>query len=1184
MSAKASGLQVSRREFLEVAAVTGFLVASDQAAADVLGAELPTHRIRIRRARDFLNLDLSFVNFDVRGNELYAVGGGRSLIIVRFPPQNLAEAIFDKQPPKPGAENAFENAPLPLPIVGQSVNSPIPPIRAFLSGPSQIVFMVPDGMRLPFRDDPKKSRSVGSFVDRWLRCMSEWKIRVPRSAQQPTLPVSFPKADESFFEIPFRLFIAPTSSETRWQTSSDRMFGIDPPTSRIQVLWHAELLSNLRLTPAQLPPDIDPSILPPELLPPTDVSLQTRAVFSPDYRADGKPPSQPYFPGKLQLSHRSDARHMLVKQMAAGDGLIDVEHLVLSALGANASLDYFSTKTFNEIKESQIQGKKEFESGNLAIWKHRMVVGRDVFLLDVRPGFLFPFVYPALAVELTRRQFAAYELPGKKGFSAGSYLLKERFIIVVDPLKQFCHSGSTTGRGMPLKKARLVERRSPLLANWGNFRIECDCEPSAFQNVLDRERIRTGLFFVPRVLEDTNNPGADGLRWNIEFEDEAKKTSKTSNACLLFAGHVVIGRQLWQALRRKYRCWSVPAQPIAFAPEKAELSFLVPKESRDKNGVPVSAGDVLFRHTLEDEERLAARTLAEVIRDAWQTLDGNQKWAAFKNLITSTQGDVQKFADTVAKLGGLTDPRPFVTQIMQRTRKETLAQLGDAIETIDDQIKKGIAGPQDTYEDLLRQLQRAEQVSSTLETHMLAFDCGQVDKLFDAAGDSLVKALAESSTVDAFKAKLAGITKTLDDADKFLQWGSRIDRELANRLNGLKTWDNQHREIDAYIQELQDAKKQATNFGEKYFHAQLAEAEAAIPALKALGPGMAIQPIRQLDDYLAKGMGDLAKGLTRVQNGAFAKLVRAIDQGTAMADQVRSAVARPAAIVSGLSRDVGALIGDRPDAIDKLARQVSDVAPNLKPTFEDLKNAIPDAKLFSVLPIREIIKILASKDGLASAATDFAKSQLPTINLVNLPDHFENVWEWTTPVDSKTFGILDFKVADGGRATPVSLHISSVTRIDMPKIDVSVDPTNPQHPVTDPATITAGKKLHGTSTIKGFLGFWDEQSKQAAQKDSPAFDIIILGMIDVAFNSVEFEATGTLGESPKTSIKPDMGDVTFLGPLKFVMTLQQYLKDLLGDNFQVDLTPSYIRVGFKSRSRQSQSVSWQFGGSVSVVP
>jgi hypothetical protein len=1144
----ADSLKISRREFLGVSLGSGFLLVSDPLEGAEVGAELPTHSFKVRRAYDLLNLEFSFVNFEVKKGDLVALGQGRSLVIVRFPPQNLAEAIFDRPAPDPK-----NNLPIGLiPKAGSdprlSQNSPIPPIRSFLSGPSWIVFAVPDGLRLPFRNFVGRSGIRRQVIDRWLRSLAEEKIRIPHAAEHPSKLVSMPRFDETCLEVPFRLFISPTSSDTRWISSSDRLCGVDAAPGRTRELWHAALISNKKLPSTQLPAGIKPEDVPPELRPPTRVMIQARAVFSPDYRADGKPPETSYYPGNLQLSHDSRTRHDLVKQMAAGDGLIDAEHLVLSALGADASLSYTSTRTFQQILQGQLNNDSEFDYGPLAAWKHRMVVGRDVFLLSVRFGFLFPFVYPALAVELTKRRFAAYQIEAnaekkiKSGFSApGAYLLKERFILVVDPVKQFPNSGSSPGRKMPLKKAVVSPTRSPLLANWTGFRIKCDCEGGFEQNLepKDLERLKNGLFFVPRLLEDQSNPGADGLRWNIEFEDEAEKQSKTSNACLLFAEHVVTGRKLWQALRPQFRRWSLPAQSISFAPEKAELSLLAENDTSDTSGQAVHIGQTLFRHTFADQERAAVRNLADVLRNA------NQGWNQYVSLVRGAQGNVARFANQVSQLVGsgsdLDQQRQLVERTLRNISPQTLKKFDEKITLVEQQLNKGFNKAQDVYEDVLRQFQRAEQATSTLETHMLAFDCAQVNNLFTSVDQDLAPFVQQVNTAEQFYEKVKNVD-TLLSKDPAQNWAGRLQSELTTRLAALPSWEAKRREITAYLDELRNAGQQADQFGNQFFHAQVAEAEAVIPALKAMGNGSAIQPIQHLQDYLAKGMGDLGKGLSRVQNGAFARLNQAIDQGAAMADQVRCAVARPAAIVAGISRDLGALVGNGPDAINKLANQIGNLPAEQKPTLDDLKNAIPDAKLFSVLPLRDIIKALTQ-------AGAIAKNQLPVINLKNLPDHFEQTWEWTTAVSSQSFGILDFKVEE--YQYPASLHISSVTRVDTPKVDLS-----------NTSSVDL-KKLRGTITLRGLLGFWDEQAKKAApETDLPAFHLVILGMIDVAFKSVEFSAEGPINETPKPSINPKIGDIQFQGPLKFVATLQEYLKSLLGDVFKLDITPEQLLVGF----------------------
>jgi hypothetical protein len=1156
MSPKQNGMQFSRREFLEVAAASGFLLASDPLQGAEIGSELPTHRFQIRRPHDLLNLEFTFVNFKTQGRDLVALGQGRSLINVRFPAQNLAESIFDRPP----ADPTYDMPPIPYPCINERVrkNSPLPPIRSYLSGPSWIVFVVPDGFRLPLRVASRSSRQKPLIIDRWLRTMAEWKIRVPRSAESPTRQVSMPKFDETCLEIPFRLFIAPTSGDTRWLTSSERLWGVDPPRDDTQELWHAALLSNHPVVPTQLPRDIKPESIPPELRPPTRVMVQARAVFSPDYRPDGKPPLIKYYPGNLPLSHDNATRHDLVKQMAAGDGLIDAEHLVLTALGADASLSYTSTKTFQDIMQGQLKGDPDFDNDYLAIFKHRSVIGRDVFLLKVTFGFLFPFAFPALAVELTRRHFTAHTYPNDPNrYSApGAYLLKERFILVVNPIAPYPDDGSSLGRKMPPKKVRLTETRSPLLADWGAFPIKCDCEATQFlerTDANDRDRIRRSLFLIPRRLEDENNPDADGLRWTVEFEDGSGKKSTTSSAALLFAAHVVTGRRLWQSLRPQFSEWPVPAQQIAFAPEKAELSILAEKPTTNADNQTIHAGEVLFSHEFASDERQAARVLGDVLRQA------TGGWNQFAQIVRETKSDVNSFAKRIAGLQNSADG--IAAQTLSGIRQQTLQKLNDCLDIVDRQVQQGNLQANSVFNDLMQQLQRAQQVSSTLETHMLKFDCLQVNDLYAQVQGEIGKLAQQATGVNDFCDRLKSspalqkIQELLKkENDPAQNWLGRIEAEVQNRVQALPSSDAQRREIAAYVGELQKAAEQATNAANNYFHAQLAAAQAVIPPLKAIGDGSPVRAIQHLDDYLAKGMGNLGQGFSRVQNGAFARLDQAIDQGAAMADQVRCAVARPATIVAGISRDLGALVGDGPKAIDKLAHQIGELAPDKKPTLDDLKNAIPDSKLFSVLPLRQIIKVLTGAT--AGDPLGFARSQMPAVNLVNLPDHFEQSWTWTTPVSTQRFGILDFNVSSDVDGRPVSLHISAITRVETPKV-------TPQ----SGAAPLAIQNQRGTVTVKGFLGFWDERSKQGYNADgnlssTEAFDLTILGMIKVPFFSVEFSSQGPLGQSPTTSVHPHMGTVEFLGPLKFVKTLEDYLKNLLGDTFQLDTTPESVSVGF----------------------
>ena len=63
-----------------------------------------------------------------------------------------------------------------------------------------------------------------------------------------------------------------------------------------------------------------------------------------------KPPERKeYFPGNQELSLSSLTRHQLVSQMSKGNGWIDIDDLVLTALGCDAFLAYFNQKSVESI-------------------------------------------------------------------------------------------------------------------------------------------------------------------------------------------------------------------------------------------------------------------------------------------------------------------------------------------------------------------------------------------------------------------------------------------------------------------------------------------------------------------------------------------------------------------------------------------------------------------------------------------------------------------------------------------------------------------------------------------------------------------------------------------------------------------------------------------------------------------
>jgi hypothetical protein len=88
---------LNRRAFLQIGGGTvGAFSAWSHLDAKDFNHPFPVHRFRVRRDLDLLSLEFTFQNFARIGEELVALGGRQARVIVRFPPQNLAEARFDK--------------------------------------------------------------------------------------------------------------------------------------------------------------------------------------------------------------------------------------------------------------------------------------------------------------------------------------------------------------------------------------------------------------------------------------------------------------------------------------------------------------------------------------------------------------------------------------------------------------------------------------------------------------------------------------------------------------------------------------------------------------------------------------------------------------------------------------------------------------------------------------------------------------------------------------------------------------------------------------------------------------------------------------------------------------------------------------------------------------------------------
>ncbi len=274
---KKAQVGLSRRTFLSVgtAGFVGSALLPEFLKAVGLSVD-DSIIVRLVRDVDLMQLEARFIRFRKRDGWLEPLPSGGSLVALRFPPQNLAEAIFDEIP---HPASAMENGPLTGPgtpgnATQEGKNDPSPPIPSYLSGPSWIVFDIPSGLRFPINN-----------VEQWFNTLSTCDLKTPRGAlppdkRGPYRPVP-PRQDETRLEIPFRLYISP-EPDVRTIFSKAKS-----PEGKYTELWQAALESRHPVQPAGAPPGM--SNLPDELKPPAEVVLHSRAIWSPDYRPNGEP-------------------------------------------------------------------------------------------------------------------------------------------------------------------------------------------------------------------------------------------------------------------------------------------------------------------------------------------------------------------------------------------------------------------------------------------------------------------------------------------------------------------------------------------------------------------------------------------------------------------------------------------------------------------------------------------------------------------------------------------------------------------------------------------------------------------------------------------------------------------------------------------------------------------------------
>jgi hypothetical protein len=134
------------------------------------------------RPSDMLKLDFTFYNLKLTDGKLvHGVSRSPAYMVVRFPPQNIAEQAFfetAKAPDDPSTVTLEVQTPEGKPKdtdEGTGEETPHVPVESRLSGPSRLVFKVPKDAEIPFT------------IDGLLEACSQFELRVAPTALPPLL-------------------------------------------------------------------------------------------------------------------------------------------------------------------------------------------------------------------------------------------------------------------------------------------------------------------------------------------------------------------------------------------------------------------------------------------------------------------------------------------------------------------------------------------------------------------------------------------------------------------------------------------------------------------------------------------------------------------------------------------------------------------------------------------------------------------------------------------------------------------------------------------------------------------------------------------------------------------------------------------------------------------------------------
>ena len=376
-------------------------------------------RFSLLRPSDLLSLEFELVNLEVApdGSRLMRVDpAADALIIVHFPPQGLAEAIFTGEPPAP-------------------------PVRTVLSGASRLVFRV-DADELPFATEA-------------LLGWAGWEpVLAPTALPRGTLPSpSIPgpalaTEEQTSVEFPWRLTLSPDAT-SRWRTDTAAS------ASPYEQLWSA-------------------------VLSPAGPQRRGVATPPADVRALGAFRGPVAFgPVPFDTSLTAESRRQIVQLTAnfhlpVPDGEFTPEPLAarrleLTALGANAELE--GRWDYPLVPPEQQEQLRGFDPIGLRQYQHTGALGRDHFVRTVEIGWFCGTGHPAVVVTTVQRLPAGIQVaaspPEGAQFTGTGYLINTADVHVPQPRLDYLPLAAAfahKGHELPLTSIVLTTTTARVLA------------------------------------------------------------------------------------------------------------------------------------------------------------------------------------------------------------------------------------------------------------------------------------------------------------------------------------------------------------------------------------------------------------------------------------------------------------------------------------------------------------------------------------------------------------------------------------------------------------------------------------------------------------------------------------------------------------------------------------------------